>query len=603
MASRTPPRTTILWAWVLRWWVPYALFALIGALTLGATWYVFVTTNARIRATSLTAQARFLTEADKTRQQIQVRLNTNIEIIRAGAALLTASNEISHVEFRTFVAGLQLRERYPGMDAIGFAPHLVPGELDSFRRAVTHDGITGFDTWRPPVQSAYYPVLLLEPSNGINRAVGTDMFNDRIVREAMERARHTGQPAASGKLGVDSPFGGQGHAMFVVLVPVYRPVHPVDKRQQALFGFVFSPFSAPDLFHQIAAHISSPIGFDVYDGHTASSAGRLGGAAATTDPVTYQSAEVIKVAGRDWLVVLKSTEPVVGGALPLLAIGTLVGGLSLSLLWFLVMRAQVRAWETAARHEMQLLASQDALRKSEALAQAADRAKDEFLATLSHELRTPLNTILGWVTMLRSGSVRTERRAHALEVIERNALLQSELIEDLLDISRIVTGKVRLGLRSVAVTPIVVAAVESLRPSAEMKRIRLQAPSITAPLIARADSQRLQQIVWNLVSNAIKFTPPSGRIDVELSQDDQQILLAVRDTGIGITREFLPHVFERFRQADSSTTRPHSGLGLGLAIVRDLVELHGGSIEAFSEGRDCGALFLVHFPRGTSDQR
>jgi len=278
------------------------------------------------------------------------------------------------------------------------------------------------------------------------------------------------------------------------------------------------------------------------------------------------------------------------------AVGTLAGGFLLALLLLVTMQAQVRAWEISVRHELQLLGSQDALRESEARAQAADRAKDEFLATLSHELRTPLNTILGWVTMLRGGSVRIERQAHALAVIERNALLQSELIEDLLDISRIVTGKVRLQLRPVSVTPIVATAVESLRPSAEAKGITLQAPSTTVTLIASADAQRLQQVVWNLLSNAIKFTPANGRVHVELSKDDREIHLCVRDTGVGIASEFLPEVFERFRQADSSTTRSHSGLGLGLAIVRHLVELHGGSVEAFSDGPDCGAQFMVHLP-------
>ena len=158
------------------------------------------------------------------------------------------------------------------------------------------------------------------------------------------------------------------------------------------------------------------------------------------------------------------------------------------------------------------------------------------------------------------------------------------------------TGKLRLRLRSVTVTPIVAAAVESLRPSAEGKDFELHGPSTTESFVARADPQRLQQIVWNLVSNAIKFTPPRGRIDVELSKDDHHIHLSVRDTGIGIAPEFIPQVFERFRQADSSTTRPHSGLGLGLSIVRHLVELHGATIEAFSSGLNRGAQFLVHFP-------
>ena len=597
MADKNYSSTTLR-RWVLRRWVPYALFTLACVLSLAATWYVFATTEARIEAAYLNDRSKFLNEAEKTREQIQVRLNTDVELIRAAAALLAASNEISQTEFRTFVSGLQLRVRYPGMEAMAFAPRVRQQDLRAFRRAVDLDGITGLRAWRPEPQMEYHPVLFLEPTDGISRTVvGHDISTDPILHEAMQRARDTGEPTASGKLTSLSPFASPAEATFVVLVPVYRiglPRQTVDERRRAFFGFVFSPFSASKVF-QVVANASPPMLFEVYDGKAPNPPNLLGRSGGDTHGAAYESAEAVVVAGRDWLVVVRATAPSVDiGPRP--ALGTLLGGLFVSVLLLLITRAQVRAWETSARREIELRASQEALRESEAQAQAADRAKDEFLATLSHELRTPLNTILGWVTMLRDGSVRPERQTHALAVIERNARLQSDLIEDLLDISRIVMGKVRLRLRPIAVAPIVTAAVESLRPTADAKGIQLRAPSATATLTIRADPERVQQIVWNLVSNAIKFTPSDGRIDVELAKDDRHVHLSVRDTGIGITPEFLPHVFERFRQADSSATRPHSGLGLGLAIVRHLVELQGGSIEAFSDGEGRGALFVIHFP-------
>jgi signal transduction histidine kinase/ActR/RegA family two-component response regulator len=279
----------------------------------------------------------------------------------------------------------------------------------------------------------------------------------------------------------------------------------------------------------------------------------------------------------------------------------LVGGLILAFMLFLVTRAQVDAWETAARHEQELRVSALALKESESQARAANRTKDEFLATLSHELRTPLNVVLGWVVMLREGKVAVDRRAHALEMIERNARQQAALIEDLLDVSRIVTGKLRRELRPQALAPIVSAVVEALRPSADAKGVALTGPSPGDDFTVMGDADRLRQATWNLLSNAIKFTRAGGRVTVELARTDQHVQLSVHDTGIGIAPEFLPHVFERFRQEDSSTTRTHTGVGLGLAISRHLVELHGGTIEAHSEGRERGATFVITLRAAAAD--
>ena len=240
-------------------------------------------------------------------------------------------------------------------------------------------------------------------------------------------------------------------------------------------------------------------------------------------------------------------------------------------------------------------ASQDA----RAGAEKANRAKDEFLATLSHELRTPLTPILGWTVMLRSGTLDPAAIQRGLEVIERNVRAQTQLIGDLLDVSRIITGKLRLEVSPIAVVPVVEAGVEAVRSSAEAKQITLgmELPSEMPTIVG--DPDRLQQVVWNLVSNAVKFTPQGGRIDVRLRQDGSFLSLSVTDNGKGIEPEFIPHVFERFRQADSTSTRSHGGLGLGLAIVRHLVELHGGTVHAESGGIGEGSTFTVRLPLTT----
>jgi PAS domain S-box-containing protein len=237
--------------------------------------------------------------------------------------------------------------------------------------------------------------------------------------------------------------------------------------------------------------------------------------------------------------------------------------------------------------------------ESDARAQAelASRMKDEFLATLSHELRTPLNAILGWSQILAQDTRGDPDLAEGLLTIERNARAQTQIIEDLLDMSRIVSGKVRLDVQRVDLPAIVQAAVDTVKPTANAKGVRLQLVLDSMPHAeVMGDPSRLQQIFWNLLTNAIKFTPRGERVQVVLQRVDSHLEVGVIDSGEGIAPEFLPHVFDRFRQADASTTRRHGGLGLGLAIVRQLVELHGGTIRAESEGRGRGARFLVELP-------
>jgi PAS domain S-box-containing protein len=235
-------------------------------------------------------------------------------------------------------------------------------------------------------------------------------------------------------------------------------------------------------------------------------------------------------------------------------------------------------------------------------AEAANRAKDEFVATLSHELRTPLSSIFGWTRMLQSGALDATAAHRAVEVIERNARTQMQLIDDLLDTSRMVAGKLRLELHAVDLGGVVNAAVDTIRPAAQAKGVGIEVHVSEPPVIVAGDPDRLQQVVWNLLSNAIRFTPAGGHVDVWLEAHQGQQQIRVVDTGSGIKPEFLPHVFERFRQADASSSRTYSGLGIGLALVRHLVELHGGAVVAQSEGEGRGATFCVRLPRRSPDQ-
>lgn len=242
----------------------------------------------------------------------------------------------------------------------------------------------------------------------------------------------------------------------------------------------------------------------------------------------------------------------------------------------------------------ELLAREQAAR---AQAEEANRLKDEFLATVSHELRTPLNAMLGWSQMLQSGKLSGAETMSGLQAIYRNAKAQAQLIEDLLDVSRIITGKMRLDIQPIHLTQVIYAAIDSLRPAIDSKSINLH--TILSPNVGQVlgDASRLQQVVWNLLSNAVKFTPDGGQIEVSLERVGSTAQITVRDTGRGINTEFLPYIFERFRQADSTTTRKYGGLGLGLSIVRHLIELHGGTVRATSDGEGTGATFMLQLPQ------
>jgi len=234
--------------------------------------------------------------------------------------------------------------------------------------------------------------------------------------------------------------------------------------------------------------------------------------------------------------------------------------------------------------------------EARARAEEANRLKDEFLATVSHELRTPLNAVVGWSRLLQSGQLGDEGAAHAVEVIERNAGIQKQIIEDLLDVSRIITGKLRVNTQPVDILLVIHDAIDAIRPAAEAKEINIQTRFNSPDLMVKGDVDRLQQVFWNLLANAVKFTPHHGYVDIYLGRENSLAEIRIEDSGPGIPSEFLPRIFERFSQADSSSTRKHGGLGLGLAIVRHLVELHGGTVEAVNRDESGGAILIVRLP-------
>jgi PAS domain S-box-containing protein len=264
---------------------------------------------------------------------------------------------------------------------------------------------------------------------------------------------------------------------------------------------------------------------------------------------------------------------------------------------------QIGQFTERKRAEERLAELLDSERAARSEAERANRLKDEFLATLSHELRTPLNAVIGWARMLQSGRLDQESAAHALEVVERNAWAQKQIIEDILDVSRVITGKLQMNVTAVDLVATVDAALDAVRPAMEAKDIKIETILDSSLRLVSGDPDRLQQVIWNVLSNAAKFTPTGGKVQIAVGQNNGHVEIEVKDTGPGIDPAFLPHVFERFRQADGTTTRTHGGLGLGLAIVRHLVEIHGGTIGVENRVDGPGAVFTIRLPLPSGELR
>jgi PAS domain S-box-containing protein len=322
---------------------------------------------------------------------------------------------------------------------------------------------------------------------------------------------------------------------------------------------------------------------------------RTGKIVITNDYMSTQHGQLSVVVGPD-----NGLRPQSSMAVPMAVMGRIIGTIEVQSYQAHVYRHEHEtAMSMAANLTAVAIENVRLLRRESSAREAAEesnRLKDEFLATVSHELRTPLTAILGWARLLDSESLDVETSRQAIETIWRNAKSQSQIIDDILDVSRIITGNLYLDLQPLELGPVIQSAINVVRPTADAKRIQIETDLDSSPAVVSGDANRLQQVIWNLVSNAVKFTNSNGRVSLKMSQVGSAVEISVKDTGDGISREFLPFVFDRFRQADSSTTRQHGGLGLGLAIARHLVEIHGGTIRAESSGKGYGSTFTVKLP-------
>ena len=561
--------------------LPWFVLGVFVVLTLAATQYVWTTTRSADRA-------RFDNAVQATNDAISSRLNTYVNVLTGTRGLVVADPGIPRDSLRAYIRSLNVSRRYPGIQGVGVAVRIPVTSIAELEAEMRRGGYPEFHVWPTPAREEVMPIVLLEPQDRRNRAaMGYDMWSEPIRRNAMMRARDSGRPSASQPLELVQEIEAEKQKGFVIYTPLYATgtTPPTrEQRRDALVGFIYAPFRAADLLEGIFGTQEKPeVGFTIHDrGELLYATPGLPANPRFTETRRGQ------LGGRVWTIRWVSRREGYGVAM-LSAAGTFLGGMIIAVLLFSLIRVQMRAREQAE-------ATTERLRTSEAALQRANVAKDEFLATLSHELRTPMTAIMGWSQMLgEEEELDDPTRAMAIDAIRKSANVQAQLIDDLLDVSRITAGKMMIEPEPVELAHVVQAAIDTVRSAAEAKKVALSS-QIATGLWANGDERRLQQIVWNLLTNAVKFTPEGGSVFVELREETTTAVIDVRDTGQGIDPAFMPHIFERFRQADSSTTRPHMGLGLGLAIVRHLVELHGGTISAESKGEGRGSTFRVRLP-------
>jgi signal transduction histidine kinase len=587
-------------------WQPWAILAGGLALTAALAWYVHGAARERERL-------RFRAEVVQARGALRDRLETHAALLRGARGLFTARGAVAPEEFARYVRQLDLRRRYPGVQGIGWSARIRAGEADSAVAAMRRR-LPDFSLW-PASAPERHAIVYLEPLDARNRAaIGFNMFSHPVRREAMARARDTGAAAASGRVVLVQEITPAKQAGFLIYLPLYAgSPRTAEERRAALRGFVYSPFRAGDLLRGVLGDPDeAQLALAVYDGDPAER--NLLYASHDAPPRGLTATSRFVVAGRPWTIRLAAL-PGMAFRGPDLGPVVAVGGVLLTVLLTSAYAGQLRARSEAERtaadlrlSEERLLASEERLREemrttarlyreAEAArldAEAANRAKDQFVTVLSHELRTPLSAMLGWTRLLGLGGLDEAGVRNAVDVLDRNARVQLQLVDDLLDLSRIESGRLEIRREEVDVARPVEAALEMVKPAAEQRRVRLDA-ALERGAVVNGDPRRLEQIAWNLLSNAIKFTDAGGTVSVRLERAETSVRLRVTDTGRGIAREFLPHVFEPYRQEGSARGRRH-GLGLGLSIVHHLVQLHGGGIEAASEGENRGATFTVRLP-------
>lgn len=587
---------------------PYTVLAVSIFLTVGITYSFYQ--SAKNKDT-----IRFNSEVNRVNLAIENKINLYIALLKGGRGFFESDNEITRADFAEYVRSLELQENYAGVQGIGYAKKVEASQIETLVKKMQAENFPDFKISPAAAEKKSFEIVnYLEPSNERNqKAVGFDLGSEPRRREALNKARDTGEATATAKINLIQNAPDGDNTGFLIVLPIYKggklPA-TLEEREKNIAGYIYCPFRARDFLYDVHTDkFASDIALKIYDEQPNQDnlLAQIGSSEKNSLPEQmeeiYSTQNEISVAGRKWTVRYDSLPAFTAqSSLVWTPLIFLVGILGSFLLFGLTFR------ETAARLKLQKIAAElsesekqkhglfEDEQKARLVAEQANNTKDEFIAVVSHELRTPLNSIAGWLRILKTDDLAANTKNLALEKIEKNLRSQTRLVEQLLDYSQIVSGTITLDGKNLNFSTIFEKIFSEIEPSAREKSIEFLKDNKLNDRLFLGDEEKIKLAIYNILVNAVKFTHSGGRIETSVLETDGAIKFVVKDNGVGISHDFLPRVFDRFTQADSSTTRSSGGLGLGLTISQHIIQLHRGTIEAASEGLGKGAVFTVKMP-------
>ena len=576
-------------------------------LTLGITYIFFQSARNK-------DSIRFSNEVNRLQLTVENKINLYVALLKGGRGFIESNRVINRENFAEYVESLDLGKNYAGVQGIGYAKVVGADERVALTEKMKSEGYDNFQIFPATEKDSYRISVYLEPFNERSqKAVGFDMSSETSRREALDRARDSGDAASSGKVTLIQENEVELQPGFLIYLPIYKDGKlpaTVAERNRNLTGYIYSPFHAKDFLSEVQNENStSDVLLKIFDGEPdannllAQNADFQNETSQNQIEESYAAQREISVAGRKWIIQYNSlpafaAQSSLGWSPLIFIIGTLFS-FSLFGMTYWEASARIKLQATAAdlfeteQQKQGLLEKEQSARLS---AEQANKTKDEFIAVVSHELRTPLNAIAGWMAILKTAQLSENTKKLALEKIEKNLRSQTKLVEDLLDYSQIVSGTIKLKDREVNFSDIFENTFSEIEPTAQEKSIEFLKDNQLNGHLVLGDEDKIKIVIHNLLTNAVKFTHSGGKVETALTESDGAIEMVIKDNGKGISPDFLPFIFDRFTQADASSTRNSGGLGLGLTISHHIVKLHNGEIKVSSDGMGKGTTLTVTVP-------